>query len=301
MRMFKQKYGVVWWLGVGGCLALAVGCQSEPRNYWPEAIATLDPTVILDVPLNQPMNVTINGAFHARMGFDSGQSIAVMVNPTFAAEMKLPVVGHASASDGKTAHGASIDVIQVDSITVENAVFPNVQGIVLDSTRSGINQRGSLGFPLFETCLLTLDFPHNRLIARAGELPSGGEPAILPYTLEQNLPVIEMTIADQRMSALVDSGSDEGIVLPKAYAERVPLNGPLRSAGHLETLFNTMQLWKADLKGEVHIGEIVLRNPTLTFTDGFDQPEIGKAFLKNYAVTFDQKNRRLRITSGSSE
>ena len=49
------------------------------------------------------------------------------------------------------------------------------------------------------------------------------------------------------------------------------------------------------MKGEAHIGGITLTDPRLDFVDLFPVGNLGFRFLKDYVVTFDPANHRVRF------
>jgi hypothetical protein len=51
------------------------------------------------------------------------------------------------------------------------------------------------------------------------------------------------------------------------------------------------------LRGVLRIGEHEIADPTIRFNDIHDNINLGAAFLANYVVTFDQRNRRVRIVA----
>ena len=49
------------------------------------------------------------------------------------------------------------------------------------------------------------------------------------------------------------------------------------------------------MKGEAHVGAITLTDPRVDFVDLFPNANLGFRFLKDYAVTFDPANHRVRF------
>jgi hypothetical protein len=49
------------------------------------------------------------------------------------------------------------------------------------------------------------------------------------------------------------------------------------------------------MKGEVHVGAITLTDPRVDFVDLFPNANLGFRFLKDYVVTFDPANHRVRF------
>ena len=57
----------------------------------------------------------------------------------------------------------------------------------------------------------------------------------------------------------------------------------------------------APLKGAVTIGRYVIADPMLEFTPSMPHANLGIDVLSLFAITFDQQNRRLRLSRSSNE
>ena len=145
------------WLLLAGCVA------QSPERIFPA------PHVI-DVPLGQPLRARINGQGPYRLGLDTGQSLALLVTPTLAHKLELPVVQRASASDGTAHNNQTVNVVQVNRLAIDESAYRDVLAVVIDNSLSGEDVVGAVGFPLFARQLLTLDFPSGRLYAAPGIL-----------------------------------------------------------------------------------------------------------------------------------
>jgi predicted aspartyl protease len=273
-------------------LAALAGCAVTPSISLP-----WEPSE-LDVPLDRPIIARINGRGPYSLGFDSGQSLALLLSPALAQSLKLPVIQTASASDGSSRNAKSVEIVRVEQLSVRNAEFMGAPAVVLDNSTTVSETHGSLGFPLFSDRLLTLDYPGRRLRTSPGTLPPVDGREILPLRLADGLPIIPIAVGPLTVEALVDSGSDGELILPLSLAAKLPLESPPRPAGRMATLFNIVHLFKARLAGDVRIGSHEIHRPMLTFADHFEQANLGRGLLKLFRVTLDQTSGRVRFERG---
>jgi hypothetical protein len=180
----------------------------------------------------------------------------------------------------------------VGEVELGDVVFRNVLAFVHPLPATG----GNLGFEFFNDYLLTLDWAGGELRLARGELPDPDGKQILPFTYERNIPEIEIDIASLRLTAALDSGGAGEIILPPALAEKLPLVNPPEAAGTIENLFgDSWELLRARLDGTVRIGAFVFENPVLLFSEWPEGVNIGREILNGFVLTFDQKNRRVRL------
>ena len=97
------------------------------------------------------------------------------------------------------------------------------------------------------------------------------------------------------MKSDIDSGSPALLSMPLKLAKSLPLTAEPQVVGHGRTVGNEFDIYSAPLKGEVHIGAITITDPRLDFVDLFPNANLGFRFLKDYVVTFDPANHRVRF------
>jgi hypothetical protein len=66
--------------------------------------------------------------------------------------------------------------------------------------------------------------------------------------------------------------------------------------GRGQTLGNSFEVKAAPLDGNVQFGEVVLERPMIEIQPVFPMANVGARVLGGLAVTFDQKNNRMRVT-----
>ena len=70
--------------------------------------------------------------------------------------------------------------------------------------------------------------------------------------------------------------------------------------GRARTASNTFEIEAAPLDGDVAIGGLTLRRPSVEFQPLFPMANLGARVLRDLVLTFDQKNHRLRIGTPAS-
>jgi hypothetical protein len=258
--------------------------------------------VVADLPMlfrgtSPAVNVMVNGRGPYLFLIDTGAQGQARADASLVGKLGLPVIGHDLAGDGSGHNDRQLDRVRLDRIAVGGVVFRRIPAPSRDYNRSGkvAPIAGILGYNLFSDYLLTLDFIHKRVRLERGALPPPDGKTILAYEAPYDTPVIEMTMGGFRLVADMDSGDVNGISFPETLAETLPRQSEPRVVGTANTLGNQFAVSEVKLRGTLRIGEQQIVDPAVRFNPVFDNINLGAAFLADYVVTFDQKNRRVRI------
>ena len=109
------------------------------------------------------VSLMVNGRGPFRFLIDTGTGGQALVTPELAAELLLPVVGHAHLTDPSGLGEQRSEIAWIDSLNLAGVEFSDVEAVV-HNLYGDANCQGVLGFTLFEDYLLTLDFPGHRLM-----------------------------------------------------------------------------------------------------------------------------------------
>ena len=182
------------------------------------------------------------------------------------------------------------------SVTIGGAAFADVKAIRHKLYGEEENCQGVLGFTLFKDYLFTLDFPDRRLVLARGAIVQDGSGSVLPFRLENGVPVIPMRIDGQHMEAQIDSGGT-GLSLPEKLARHVKfLSTPIAfSSG--ESLATRFQIRAARLRPDVRFGKYVFKQAFIEINPAFPLVNVGSTPLKRFVVTFDQAALLVRLYS----
>ena len=152
-----------------------------------------------------------------------------------------------------------------------------------------------IGFNFFVDCLLTMDYPRQRIILRKGALPPANGKDIFTYGLDNRIPTLGIMIGNERVNILVDTGAAQGVVIPDTIASKLRFIGGLVPGPNLSTFDTpTSRALLGRLSGDITIGIHIIAEPTIHVWN--DVPVIGSGLLQDFILTFDQKNRTLKIS-----
>jgi predicted aspartyl protease len=251
------------------------------------------------------VQATINGKGPFRLLIDTGTSFPAVLMADLAEELALSETKQGTGSAASDPSGPVI----LESIGIGNAQFVDVKALIESTTVSyggAAGIRGILGLPLFESCMLTLDFANNRVVLESGELPVNEE--TIPYSSDQEGDfgvTVGLSVGGVPVKAHVDTGSPSFITLLTKWEGRLSLAGESRVVGMAYTPSGGSEVRQAKLDGIVRLGGLAFGNPTIDFADlgpmlDFDAGNIGSGLLKDLAMAIDQKNRRIRLRRGDS-
>jgi hypothetical protein len=100
------------------------------------------------------------------------------------------------------------------------------------------------------------------------------------------------------VSAHFDTGSPASISVPDSWEKRLKLDGPAKVIGRARTVNSEFEIRAAQLAGNVEIGGHVFDDPQIVFAgvlENANAVNIGSRLLSDFALTFDQKNQRVRM------
>lgn len=288
----------------GGAGAPEVVTQfGPPRGTLPER--TIVPEAAVEVAMGRSdhlpaVDVMINGQGPFRFAIDTGAAGSARLDSALAARLGLEKVGEALSGDPSGRNPQPTDRVRMASITIGGARFEGVVGSVRPSGSSlGPPVDGILGFGLFKDCLFTLDYPANTLRIERGHLPPANGKDVVAFTAEHGIPSIRLQVDSLWMDAHVDAGAMGGFTLPASMAAKLPLASAPRVVGRARTGSNEFEITAAELKGAVHLGGLEFPGATVGFQPVFPMANVGARVLKDFRVTFDQKNGRMRLTRGA--
>jgi hypothetical protein len=258
---------------------------------------------LADVPMvfSGPMlsvKVMVNGKGPYIFELDTGAGGSARVDASLKESLGLSVVGQAVSGDPSGKNTRTIDLVKLDTLSLGELQFKDVEAGVGNFNRmpDGPHVDGVLGFALFEEYLLTLDFPGNRVRVERGALPQANAADILGYETDHGIPSVEMEVGGVKVKAHVDTGNMRGgFTLPASLVEKLSLAAPPRVVGRGRTSSNEFEIKEATIKGNLRWGRYEFKEPTVTFIDIFKVGNIGARVLREFALTFDQQNRRVRL------
>jgi len=289
----------------------AVHAETDPGRTDAPMRTTLHATTV-SVPMDNwggrpVVEVRINGKGPFKLLIDTGTNFPAVLDESLVSKLELPATG----TTRPRGEAEDLEIVDVGTLTIGDAEFSSVQGIRSTSdggasmTGEGID--GILGLPLFNGCLLTLDFPARRVSFESGELPQpDGETIEYSADEEHDYGVtVTLSVAGVPVKAHLDTGSPALVTLLNKFQEKLPMKGKPRVVGMARTPQGEAEVRSAVLEGVLKIGKHEWAKPRIDFADlgpmlDYDAGNIGSRLLKDFAVTVDQKSHRVRFRRGGS-
>jgi hypothetical protein len=249
------------------------------------------------------VDVKINGTGPWQLFMDSGAGVTV-VDRELVERLGLTVTGKRRIGGPSDPEAINADVVKVDSIAVGSIELHNVEVVSWD--RSDLYQRpggqrpqGVLGLGLFADYLLSFDYPSGQIVLGKGELPAVDNEEIIPFTITgYGIPVIRISLAGKTVPAHFDTGSPGALGVPGRMEPDLKLKTEPRLMGRARTVNGEFEIRGAQLDGDLRIGGHSFENPEVLFIDALDNTNaanIGSRLLREFILTFDQRNMRVRL------
>lgn len=238
--------------------------------------------------------IEINGKGPYRFVIDTGTGAQAFVTPALAQQLGLPTAGEAHLSDPSRQTAQSVRMVQIQALQVAGVQFNNVRAVVHSLNRGDGTCDGLLGFTLFRDYLLTLDFPNREMILSTGSLQPDGGNLVLPFQMPQGMPIIAMRVGNLKVDAEIDSGG-EGLSLPQQIAPRLKYLRDPTVVGLGESLSTKFQIKTAKLASDVYFGDFSFARPCVQINAAFPLANFGSGPMKDFVLTFDQKNLLVRF------
>ena len=242
--------------------------------------------------------VMVNGQGPFTFILDTGTNGDVSVTQRLVEQLSLPRSGLKIDDDGSGVNRRLVPAFHVDSVSVAGVEFKDLRADQCPGFHNEFD--GILGFTLFRDYLLTLDYPNRKVILARGSLPPADGKEILPLTLLDKLPVIELSVGSRKVGAMLDSGGT-GLILPARFAERLKFATKPVVFAREETVSTMVDIKGAPLASDIHFGAYTLKKPFLAISTLFPIGNFGGMLLKNFAVTFDQNNKLVRFVCKDKE
>ncbi len=244
---------------------------------------------MLDLGGRPMIEVQINGKGPYAMLLDTGANVTV-IDETFVKEPSL---------DAQSSGTFQIDELRLGDLVVHGFQAHVLRG-GLPALGGAAPLRGILSAAAFPGNLVVLDYPQHRVTIKPGALPAADDQRVFEYHADEELPVIPVTIAGHVYRIHMDSGAPSGVTLPTKYASELPLLAPPVEVGHARTQAGTFPVSLATLNGTIAIGAYLLELKDVKFSDLRPGAEpgignVGGEVLRGFIVTFDAKNRRVKL------
>ena len=281
----------------------AVQAQMHPHAPVPSGIEV--PPNGVTVPMQDMggrpvVELTINGKGPYRFILDTGATTTV-VSDELSSELSLsPPAGVQVASVGG---GPAPAIVLIHDARIGDVVLKDIIAVAmpLGGLLHGDNApRGVLSAACFPGYLLIYDYPAKQISIKKGALGSADSKSIFQYKEDQVLPTVPVRVAGHDTQVHLDTGSPFGLTLPVKFLAELPLASQAKEAGTVRTGGGEFPVSIASVNGTIELGQYTLRLDEVRFSDARPGPglavgNIGYGVLRDFVVTLDSKNQRIRL------
>jgi hypothetical protein len=240
---------------------------------------------------------------------DTGAGMQADVDISVAQRLNLRANGRVLNGDPSGVNDREVSTATIDSVTIgsgrterDGVEFRKVTAVVRQHriTKDYPDVDGILGFALFTEYLLTLDYPAMQVRLARGVLPPANRTDILNFEIENRIPVIELGIGRIHVRAHVDSGNFvAGFILPEEIVGQLQLLSTPVTVGSARSVSNRIELKQVQLRDTIRLGSFDFPQPVIQFP-ALSDTNVGFKVLREFAVTFDQKNQRMKLERGAT-
>lgn len=243
------------------------------------------------------VEVKLNGQGPFAFMIDTGAGMQADIDPAVTERLKLPLSGTAINGDPSGQNDREVATANIESLAIGKAEFHNVTAVVRPQriTKDYPDVDGILGFALFTDYLLTLDYPAMQVRLARGALPVANGADVLNFEIENRIPIVDLAIGRIHVPAHVDSGNFvAGFILPEEIVEQLQLQSEAITVGGARSVTNRIQLKQVQLRDTIRLGGFEYPQPTIAFP-ALSDTNLGFKVLRDFVLTFDQKNRRMKL------
>jgi hypothetical protein len=245
---------------------------------------------------NLPLvKVMVNGKGPFTFGIDTGTGGDMLLSSELIQTLALVKAGEAEVGDPSGKNGRTVSVFHVDKLKFAGVEFKDLNATEYPGKMMA-GTDGILGFKMFHDYLLTLDYPQQQVSVTRGSLPSANGDDVIPFTMPDNVPMIELKVGDRTVEAHVDSRGP-GLGLPEKFAAELKFVSEPMVIGRGRTVSNEFEIKGAQLAGDVRFGGYTFTRPFVAIQPMIPMANFGARALMNFAVTFDQKHQVMRFAA----
>lgn len=244
------------------------------------------------------IELMVNGKGPFLFAIDTGAEGGPRLDSSLMEKLELKPSGQMRAGDPSGRNPQMADTVKLDSVEVGGLRFTGLDATSRNYKNSPrpLAADGIIGLGLFLDYLLTLDFPAKVVRISRGELPKADGQEILDYKPEHGIPSVELSVGGTKITAHLDSGNRVGaFVFPTAFVEKLTRASEPAVVGRARSASGEMEIKQVQIKEMVRLGQYEFPEPTITFPALGEMANVGAKVLGDFAITFDQKNQRVRL------
>lgn len=262
----------------------------------PEATAPVSSVPLGNWHGRPVVDLTIAGEGPFRFILDSGAGVTV-IDHALADRFELEELGETEIG---SPIGGTVPAqrLKLQDLRLGNIDLGPVEALDMDLAGvigSGDSPVGVLATSDLGERSLVFDFAGDRLSVSDSLLPPANDADVFDFCSPEGKPSLNIQVGGRQHCVHLDTGSPSLLMLPLSVADGLSLADKPAVRGRARLVGAEVDVWGARLDGELRIGEIVLRDPDLSFIETAPVGNIGQGFLRNVELTLDHTNRRLRV------
>lgn len=304
--MTKIKVLVAMWFSIAGCASLAEE-RINDAPIPPEKSELIGSAVTLPLDAGAPrptIKAKINGKGPFEFVLDTGAQ-GFVINADLAKELKLPVVGKSAMGDPSDPLAIEVDRVRIETVEIGGVLL---SGVIADSWdppagMSGhLRGRGIFGLYMLSEFLVTFDYGAGEIRVERGALPAANGGDVLEWRIiGEGLPSLKLNVGGITLDAHIDSGAPGELTLPDKVRRQLKFTSEPVVIGRGRTVNSEFEIRRGTLDGQVKLGAHLFKNPELSFVTMLDSSgyaNIGSGILRDFVITYDQENGRVRFVKG---
>jgi len=249
----------------------------------------------MELRRNMPLvQVQVNGRGPYTFGIDTGTGTEALVAPALAEELGLPTIGTVEAGDPSGKNPRQLPQVRLAKLSVAGVDFAGITAAVYAPSQAEGRCDGILGFPLFREYLLTLDYPGARLAIDKGAIAPAKDGTTVQFRAPDGVPVVDLTVGSETVPAVIDSRGS-GLALPGSMASRLRISGEPVVIGRGRTISGEFEIRGVELAEDVLLGGYRFQRSFVALHPHFPVGNVGGIVLRSFVLTFDQRNKLLRL------
>ncbi len=253
----------------------------------------------VDLSTQRPIiTLNINGKGPYKFIFDTGAG-RNFIDEELSKELKLEVIGKDPIGSPGTNRQVMSNRVIIPQISVPNALTSNNISMNTMPLRKMLPVDGVIGGIFFKNYLLSINYPKSILTVAKGELKKEAD-GVISFNPDSRILSTEISIAGNKLEVHLDSGNPGNIDIPFSLKDKLEFVKQPTEDGMIRTSLASHKRWKATLKGDIVIGNLVYKSPEVHLIEGFEFVNLGFQFFSQSRITIDRLNNLLKLEKSSS-
>jgi len=262
-------------------------------------LAKKEVNIPIDLNTQRPIiTLNINGKGPYKFIFDTGAG-RNFIDEELAKELKLEVISKDPIGSPGSNRQVMSNRVLLPQISIANALTSKSVNMNTMPLRKMLPVDGVIGGMFFKDFLLSINYPKSILTITKDQLKKGTN-GVIPFNQDSRILSTEISVAGNKLEVHLDSGNPGNIDIPFTLKDKLEFVKEPAEDGMISTSVATHKRWKATLKDDILIGNIVYKSPVVNLIEGFEFVNLGFQFFSQSKITIDRLNNLLKIEKSSS-